>query len=438
MKSKPSKVACITLGCPKNQTDSEVLAGELRRAGAILVADPTEADTVFINTCGFVRDAKKESIDAILRTIGLKQDDPGKKVVVWGCLSQRHGEELKQEIPEVDRFFGVEPFAEMGQWFLGPQYRFRDSAYRHRILSTPPHTAYLKIADGCDHLCTFCSIPLIKGKYRSRSLLSLEAEARSLVRQGVREIVLVAQDTTAWGKDRNPGVGLDVLLSRLTALEGLDWIRILYGHPSHLEPSVVRMMAQESKICRYLDIPLQHSSSPMLQAMGRPGSGPQLRDWIGGLRNAIPGLVLRTTLMVGFPGETDRDFQELIDFVEEIRFERLGVFVYCPEPGTASWDLKPRIPVRKARERRKTLMGIQQGISLKKNRECVGKTLPVLIDGFDPKKKRLFGRTEGDCLDIDQIVWVQGEAVIGRIVPVRIESGGPYDLIGVAVPANSG
>jgi ribosomal protein S12 methylthiotransferase len=444
VQKKRKKVAIITLGCPKNQVDSEVLAAELKRHGAVLTADPEEADDILINTCGFIRDAKQESIDAILNAVRLKARSGrtragrsrtgGPRVVVWGCLAERYGDALAAEIPEADAFFGVEPFKALGRYIIGAHYRWSEAGRCGRVLSTAPHTAYLKIADGCDHACSFCAIPLFKGKYRSRPVRGLVREAQSLADRGVKELILIAQDTTAYGRDLGGGVTLARLLKRLVRVSGIEWIRILYGHPAHVDDTLIDAMAGEPKICKYLDLPLQHISDPVLKAMGRGMSKIATIRLIETLRALIPGLTLRTAFITGFPGETESRFDELARFVAEARFERMGVFAFSPEEGTRAAGLKPAVPATVAKQRAGQLMRIQKSLSSKYHRSLEGKVLPVLVDGIDRRRRLCFGRTPGDAPDIDATVWVRGKAGPGRIVPVRIEGSSAYDLMGTVVP----
>jgi ribosomal protein S12 methylthiotransferase len=451
--NQKQKIALITLGCPKNQVDSEVLAGELRRGGAEFVGDPRNADTILINTCGFVADAKSESIEAILDAVRLRKNgrrsrsgsrprgemNPGNargpRVVVWGCLSERYKDEIRRELPEVDAFFGIEPFKDIGRYILGDGYRWSQKAFCGREPSTLPHTAYLKIADGCDHRCTFCAIPSFKGKYRSRSIPGLVREAEALAGRGVKELILIAQDTTAYGRDLEDGSDLVRLLKKLVRIGGIEWIRILYGHPAHLNDALIDTVAGEPRICKTLDLPLQHISDPMLKAMGRGMSGASTERLITRLRNRIPGLVLRTAFIVGFPGETEAMFGELLDFIRRTRFERLGAFEYSPEEGTRAFGLKGAVRKPTAHRRYRMLMEAQQEIAEGINRTLVSKIVPVIVDGLDPSRRLAFGRTQGDSPDIDQAVWIQGRVRPGDIVPVRIEGYSAYDLAGTAVPA---
>jgi ribosomal protein S12 methylthiotransferase len=427
------KIALITLGCPKNQVDSEVLAGELVRGGVQLVHEPEKAETILINTCGFVADAKQESIDAIFKAVQLKKNGHGPKVVVWGCLAERYKKQIRQEIPEVDGFFGVEPFKAVGRYILGDGYRWSEKAFWCRIPSMFPHTAYLKIADGCDHLCTFCAIPLFKGKYRSRTIRSLVLETEALTDRGVKELILVAQDTTAYGGDLNDGSDLVQLLKKLLRIRGVEWIRILYGHPAHMNDALIDLVAGEPKICKYLDLPLQHIADPMLQAMGRGMSKIVAEKLIEKLRKKIPGLVLRTAFIIGFPGETETMFAELVEFIRRVRFERMGAFVYSQEEGTRAYDQKGTVHKQTAARRYRILMQIQQTIAEQINRALESKILPVIVDGFDTKQRLFFGRTQGDSPDIDQTVWIHGDASVGAIIPVTIEGSSAYDLAGTAV-----
>ena len=425
-----TKLALITLGCPKNDVDSEILAGELVRYGVELVEEAENADVILINTCGFIEDAKIESVNAILEAVELKKVDKNKKVYVWGCLSERYKGEIEKEIPEVDGFFGVLPFDEIGKQLVGRHYRWSEKAYSRRTLSTPFHSAYLKIAEGCDHLCTFCVIPLIKGSYRSRPLSRLVREVHDLVDRGVIEITLVAQDTTAYGSDCDEKTGLVQLLKKLVTIDGLQWIRIMYGHPAHITDDLIDVIAKEEKICSYLDIPLQHISNEMLQAMGRRSKRKSIEKLICRLRERIPKLGLRTTFIIGFPGETQDMFQELVDFVRTTRFERLGVFVYSAEEGTRAFRLRPSIPKPLAQERYQILMEMQREISEQNNRLLESRVLSVLVDGYDRDQSLYYGRTEWDCLDVDQTVWIRGNASAGTIIPVHIEEGHEYDLLG--------
>jgi ribosomal protein S12 methylthiotransferase len=423
----------ITLGCPKNEVDSGVLAGELIRGGMNPVGSVEEADVVFVNTCGFIEEAKKESIETILQTVELKKNGSHKKIYVWGCLSERYKGEIEKEFPDVDGFFGVEPYDQIGSLLLGSLYQWNETAYQYRILSTPPHTAYLKIADGCDHTCTFCAIPFIKGRYRSRSMQGLVEEASYLAERGVKEIILVAQDTTVYGCDLGNRTNLVTLIKKLISIQDIQWIRIMYTHPAHITDELIDMIATEDKICRYLDLPLQHISDDILKAMGRGTKRRYIESLIDHLRGEIPDLVLRTTFVVGFPGEQEEDFNQLIDFIRERRFERLGAFIFSPEEGTVAFSLKPRVPKKVAQHRYRILMEIQQDITRRINYSCRTKILPVIVDGYNQEKNLYFGRSEGDGFDVDQTVWIKGKTQLGEIIQVRINSSSQYDLMGTVL-----
>jgi len=434
-KTHQRRVALVTLGCPKNEVDSEVLAGQLRDDGFLLCPEPEEADIILVNTCGFIESAKQESIEAILDLLRLKETDQNPEIYVWGCLAERYKEELPQEIPEADGFFGVEAFDQIRSRLNHRRKDLSDATPGSRVLSTPSHTAYLKIAEGCSHQCSFCAIPLFKGKYRSRPIVDLVHEAQALADQGVRELSLIAQDTTAYGTDFNDGTRLSDLLRDLVQIDGIEWIRILYAHPSHIEDDLIQIILEEEKICNYLDMPLQHIHTPILKQMGRGMRREEIEGLIRKLREKIPNITLRTAFIVGFPGETDEAFEELLQFIQATRFERLGAFTYSPEEGTPAFEFGPIPPKNIAEARYDQIMQTQQEISLELNEAFIGKTLPVLIDEYDPAQKMYAGRTRGDAIEIDQTVWVQGECSIGEIVPVQITDADVYDLIGVLNPS---
>ena len=421
----------ITLGCPKNQVDSEILAGQLCGQGMKLVKEPDEADVIFINTCGFIEQAKQESIQTILEALQYKQRPRRPEVYVWGCLSERYREEIGVEIPEADGYFGIEPFEQIGQFFLGSPYRFGSHMPARRILTTPSHVAYLKIAEGCDHGCTFCAIPQFKGPYRSRSRESLIREAESLASNGVRELILIAQDTTKYGADRHEKSGLVQLLRHLVKIDGIEWIRVMYSHPNHVDDALIDTIAGEDKICNYLDMPLQHIAEPVLAAMGRGGNRKTIERLIDRLRSRIPGLVLRTAFIVGFPTETDFYFEELLDFVRNTKFERLGAFLYSREEGTEAYSLGDPANPEISGRRYHRLMEAQKKISLSLNQALEGTTARIILD--EKSGNYLIGRTRGDCLDIDQTVWARGDAEVGSIVNLQIEEGEPYDLFGTII-----
>ncbi|MCK5146631.1 30S ribosomal protein S12 methylthiotransferase RimO [bacterium] len=427
---KFKKVTLVTLGCPKNEVDSEFLAGELSRQGLILVDDAESADLIIINTCGFIEAAKRESIDAILSATTMKEEYPDKRVIVWGCLSERYKNEIKNEIPEVDAYFGVESFQDIGKWLCGQRYRVPSDVHKGRILSTPTHVAYLKIADGCDHKCSFCAIPGIKGAFHSRSMESLLEEAQILVAAGVKELILIAQDTSRYGVDLEGDITLVSLLRQLIQICGLEWIRIMYVHPLHLTEELIDIIADEPKIVKYIDMPLQHISDNVLCLMKRGHDGKRVDQLLKRMKRRIPDLVLRTAFIVGFPGESEADFEELLDFVETVRFDRMGAFIYSKEEGTSASLLADEIPIETAQYRFDSLMAVQLEISEAHNEKYIGSIISVIVDGYDDIEELHYGRSQGDGLDIDQLVWINGKPPIGQIVFVLIESSSTYDLYG--------
>jgi ribosomal protein S12 methylthiotransferase len=433
MSRRIKKAALITLGCPKNLVDSEVMGRMLQDNGVRLTGSPDRADAVLINTCGFIRDAKEESIDSVLRCAGLKKNDPSKKIVVWGCLAERYRGHMRKLFPETDAAFGVEAYDAVGRFFFGGSYRQNTGLFRPRCLSGPAHTAYLKIADGCDHQCTFCAIPQFKGRYRSRSVDSLVGEAGWLAEAGVRECILVAQDTTAYGSDRNDGATLAKLLKRLSAVEGIRWFRIMYMHPARVTDELIELMSGEPSVCKYADMPLQHIADPVLRAMGRSTPRASIEKLIRRLRSRVPRLTLRTSFIVGFPGETEKAFGELERFTADMRFERMGVFVYSPEEGTRSAAFGGRVAARTARRRQRLLMELQGRISEERNKALESAVFPVLVDGYDADQRLSYGRTEGDAPEIDQTVWIRAKAQAGSFVNVAVDGSSAYDLTGKPV-----
>jgi ribosomal protein S12 methylthiotransferase len=435
------KVFLISLGCPKNRVDSEVILGLLADNGLVPTPSLDEADVVIINTCAFIQEAVQESIEAILEAAQTKEKRTGMKLIVTGCLPQRYGEELAREIPQVDLWVGTGEFPRIPRLLKGgkstalikkPRY-----LYDHRtprMITNTPHSVYVKIAEGCSHACTFCLIPRLRGPYRSRGMYSVIQEVEQLVAGGAAEIILIAQDTTAYGADLVKKNGLYRLLKELIKISGLQWIRVLYAYPrpDNLLPSLLEMLAGEEKICPYLDIPIQHISAKILQRMGRRASERETRALINRIKKDYPEIRLRTTLMVGFPGEGEREFKELLTFVREAEFTHLGVFTYSPEEGTKAARLKHRIPSKIAAERAAQIMELQQGISWKKNKGLIGSTLPVLIDGIGSgAEKGLQGRTAFQAPEIDGVVHIKkGTMPIGKMAVVKITQAGPYDLVG--------
>lgn len=436
------KIALISLGCARNLVDSEVILGTLKKSGYKISDSPLGADIAIVNTCSFIEDAKKESIETILDLIELKGRKKLKRIIVAGCLPQRYGRELAVELEEVDGFLGVDAAGRLPSMIkslaLGrksdiilrePRYLYNDRS--PRLSLTPKHYAYVKISEGCSHRCSFCIIPAIRGPHRSRKAGSVLKESRRLIAKGVKEINIIGQDTSIYGKDIYGRYSLTSLLRKLSRLEGANWIRLLYGHPDHITDELISVISEEAQICKYIDIPIQHISGRILKAMGRKASGAQIRDLISKLRKRIPGVVLRTSLIVGFPGEGEREFGELKDFVKETRFERLGAFRYSAEEGTAAARMKGRVPEKVKASRWDEIMRIQQVISGEINRSIIGRELDVLIDEPDPADKGIFlGRSYMDAPEIDGTVFVKGTGIkAGDMVRVRVVDGYEYDLV---------
>lgn len=423
------KINIITLGCSKNTVDSEHLAAQLAAMEYKVVfdSDRTDADVVVINTCGFIGDAKQESIDTILRAAQLKSEGAIDELFVVGCLSQRYADELRPELPEVDDFFGVNDWAGIVER-LGAKYREENETRRE--LSTPSHYAYLKISEGCNWMCGYCAIPLIRGRHKSVPMEALIAEAEALVAKGVREIMVIAQDTTYYGVDIYGERKLAELLERLCRIEKLEWVRLHYAYPTDFPDEVIEVMAREKKICRYLDIPFQHIADNQLTAMKRRHTKAEALRLIEKLRSAIPDIALRTTLLVGYPGESDADFQELLEFVRDTKFDRLGVFAYSEEEGTYSATrLRDDVPDEVKQQRVDRIMRLQERVSLENNARRIGETMRVIID----RKEGDFyiGRSEYDSPEVDQelIIDSRGKRLLrGRFYSVRITDAEDYDL----------
>ena len=444
------KVGFISLGCPKNLVDSEVMMGRLKQAGYELTTDESQADALVVNTCGFIDAAKKESIDAILEAARMKSGGKCKRLVVAGCLVERYRDELRESMPEVDAFIGTNQIDDITGAVgarvnsrslpvvtLGNQsatYLYDEST--PRVLATPSHTAYVKIAEGCDRPCAFCFIPQMRGHFRSRRFGSVLAEARSLVEQGVRELVLVAQDSSRYGEDLGLTDGLADLLRELARLDGVEWVRVMYAYPTHVSDAFLDVMASEPKACKYLDMPLQHASQKVLKLMRRGGNRASLERLIARVRERVPGVTVRTTFIAGFPGETEEDFQELLAFVRSVEFDRVGVFTYSDEEGTPAFDLAGKVDPRTPARRRAALMREQKKISRRRNRARVGSTVRVLFEGASAETDLLWqGRAEGQAPDIDGCVLIndapEGFAPRpGDFVNVKITGAHEYDLVG--------
>ncbi len=428
------KINIITLGCSKNTVDSEHLAAQLTAMDYKVVfdSDRVDADVVVINTCGFIGDAKQESVDTILRAAQLKSEGAIDELFVVGCLSQRYADELRPELPEVDDFFGVNDWAGIVER-LGAKYRAENETRRE--LSTPSHYAYLKISEGCNWMCGYCAIPLIRGRHKSVPMEALVAEAEALVAKGVREIMVIAQDTTYYGVDIYGERKLAELLERLCSIEKLEWIRLHYAYPTDFPDEVIEVMARQKKICRYLDIPFQHISDNQLTAMKRRHTKAEAVELIAKLRRAIPDIALRTTLLVGYPGETEADFAELMEFVRDTKFDRLGVFAYSEEEGTYSATrLTDDVPEEIKQERVDRIMRLQERVSLENNARRIGQTMRVIID----RKEGDFyiGRSEYDSPEVDQelVIDSAGKRLLrGHFYNVRITDAEDYDLYATLV-----
>jgi ribosomal protein S12 methylthiotransferase len=433
----------LSLGCPKNLADSELMLGALTGAGFEVTLDPGEAQVLIVNTCAFIESAKKESIDAILEAGRIKREAGGRRLVVAGCMAQRYGTELREQLPEVDIFVGTGNFLDLPELLRrteSPEARpipypgaahLLAGAGARRVKTGDFFSAYLKISEGCNHKCTFCIIPRIRGLHESRPLADVVTEARSLVATGVREINLIAQDLTAYGRDLGPRASLAQLLRELDRIEGLHWVRLLYCYPNFVTDELLEAIAELPRVVKYIDMPLQHADDEILRAMRRERSGAALRSLIERMRRRVPGVTLRTSFIVGFPGETDRAFDRLIDFVREEQFDRVGVFTYSREENTAAHDLPGQVPNRIKRERRSALMELQAGISLWKNRGLVGRELEVLVEGeVGGRATRMRGRTSGQAPEIDGSVLLKGYADSGEFVRARIDEARSYDLVG--------
>lgn len=444
---RPISIHMVSLGCPKNLVDSEVMLGRVGEEGFIVSEDASSADVLMVNTCGFIESAKQESIDHILELCELKQENPEKRVVIAGCLGQRYPEELAAEMPEVDAIIGLSEYHRLGEILhdlVGPREEFTrvqveapvHPAYSEgsRLRLTPPHTTYLRISEGCDNPCTFCSIPSFRGKFRSKSIEMVVAEAEELVASGATEINLISQDLTSYGFDFSGDFILPELLEKLDAVEGLKWIRLLYTYPYKFSNEMIEAVARLDRVVPYIDMPIQHIDDEVLRRMGRRMGEKDTRDLFHRMRSIIPGLVLRTTFIVGFPGETDAQFNKLIDFVEEIKLERVGVFTYSDEDGTPAVKLTPKIAEDVAAERCERLMLTQQRIAFDWNETRIGEETAVLIDGVSEEdgRSRLFGRSYAEAPEIDSRIYLPEDAGSpGDLVIARIVGREDYDLVAV-------
>lgn len=426
--TKKQKVNVITLGCSKNIVDSEFLMKQLEGKYAIEHDGQNPTDIIVINTCGFINDAKEESVDTILNALELKAAGKVKKVFVTGCLSQRYKNDLKSELPEVDGFFGT---SDLSAILKTLDVDYKHELYGQRLLTTPKHYAYLKISEGCDRNCAFCAIPLIRGKHLSVKMEDLVAEAKHLAAQGVKELLLIAQDLTWYGLDIYGKRTLPELLDRLSQVEGIEWIRMHYTYPANFPVGLLKTMRDNPKVCAYLDMPLQHINSRILRSMKRGLGGQKTIDLLDRIKDEVPNIALRTTLIVGYPGETEEEFQELMNFVQKYRFDRLGVFTYSPEEGTAAELLTDDVPEEVKEDRKDRLMQLQQDISLSLNQEKVGKTMRVIIDRME--NNLFIGRTAFDSPEVDNEVIIdatESKLKVGEFYQVNITKADFFDLYG--------
>lgn len=435
------KVGMVSLGCPKNQMDAELMLAKLEQAGYEITAESGLAQVVIVNTCGFIEDAKQESIDNILEFAQLKKEKQIKKIIVTGCLAERYQQELAQELPECDAVLGLGANGDIvqaveqvmaGQTVRSFPPKSCWSLEGDRLQTTPHFFAYLRIADGCDNRCTYCAIPGIRGGLRSRPMENILAEAKKLVADGVRELVLVAQDTTVYGQDLYGECLLPALLRELCGIEDLKWIRLLYCYPEHISDELLDTIAAEEKVLNYMDIPIQHASGAVLRRMNRPGDRNSLTALVERIRSRIPAMVLRTTVMTGFPGETKQDFEELCEFIKEAQFQRLGCFAFSPEEGTAAAEMPDQVSDKVKCRRRDIVMEEQSRISDRYNESLIGTTQTVLVESFDKYAECWFGRSEGDAPDIDGKVFFVPDRPVkpGDFVQVRITDTMDWDLIG--------
>ena len=447
------KVGFVSLGCPKNLVDSEVMMGQLSQAGYEITNNAEEAETVVVNTCGFIELAKQESIDAILEATRLKADGKAKRVVVAGCLVERYRDDLMKELPEVDAFIGT---SQVNEILKAADEKFdarnlalspignKTATYLYdfdtpRLRATESHTAFIKIAEGCDRPCAFCSIPSMRGSFRSRRFGSIIEEARNLAKQGVKEVVLIAQDSSRYGEDLGEVDALAALIRALGEIDDIEWVRVMYAYPTHISDAFLAALAETPKAVKYLDMPLQHASRNVLKLMKRGGTRESLEKLIRRVRERVQGIAIRTTFITGFPGETDEDFEELIKFVQNCRFDNLGVFTYSDEEGTPAFDLPNKVDPKIAKQRRNRLMKEQAKISKQLNKSKIGNTYKVMFEGLSQESDLLFqGRLEGQTQEIDGYILINDipekfEPRIGEIYDVRITEAHEYDLVGEIV-----
>lgn len=440
----PYKIGMVSLGCPKNQVDAEMMLAKLAAAGFEITNDETAADLIIVNTCGFIEDAKREAIESILDAAALKKSGNLKALVVTGCLAERYQQQVQDEMPEIDAVIGIGANSDIvkvcQKALMGVKTSFfPNKSYMplsgRRVLSTPSHWAYLKIADGCSNRCSYCAIPGIRGDFRSRPMEEIIEEAKGLAASGVKELILIAQDTTKYGQDLYGEFRLAALLKELVQIEGLEWIRLFYCYPDRITDELLQVMAEEEKICHYIDIPLQHASGKVLKAMNRTGDRASLSALMKKIRSYMPDISLRTTVMVGFPGEDETDFADLGEFIKEVRFDRLGCFAFSPEENTPAAEMEGQLEQAVKNRRAEVIMEEQYAITQASNQARVGRSYRVIVDGFDQEANRYAGRSYMDAPEIDTGVFFTSEKSLaaGDFVTVLIESAEDYDLIGKAV-----
>ena len=437
-------IGLVSLGCAKNQTDAETMLGILNSDGYNIVYDAEEADAIIVNTCGFIESAKQESINTLLEMAQYK-DGRCKLLIASGCLAERYSKEIAEEIPEVDAIIGTGDYDRIAEAIktaaggeipviCGNPNRDPEEGLP-RLLSTPSYTAYLKIAEGCSNNCTYCAIPMIRGKFRSRRPEAVLDEARRLAESGVKELIIIAQDTTRYGADIYGKPSLALLLDKLAEVEGIEWIRVHYFYPEAVTDELIDIMAKHEKICPYVDMPIQHINNEILRRMARRTNRAEIESKIKKLRERIPNCVIRTSIIVGFPGETEEQFNELYDFVREIRFDRMGVFAYSKEEGTPAAEFENQVDEETKQERLDALMTLQQGISLELNRKKIGSVVEVMAEGYDEESFLFYGRSRGDSIEVDGKVYfgTENELEPGDIIRVRILDADEYDLTGQAI-----
>lgn len=436
-------IGLVSLGCAKNQTDAEIMLGILANDGFNITYNPSDADVIIVNTCGFIESAKQESIDAILEMAQYK-NGRCRLLIATGCLAERYSSDILIELPEVDAIVGTGDYDKIAEVIreafkgekpviCGHNDRTPDERLP-RILSTPSYTAYLKIADGCDNNCTYCAIPMIRGHFRSRKIEDIAEEAENLAKNGVKELILIAQDTSRYGKDLYGEYSLDKLLEKLVAVDGIEWIRVHYFYPEAITDGLIDTMAKYDKICNYIDMPVQHGNNEILRRMARRTTQEQMVGRINKIREKMPDCTIRTSIIVGFPGETEEQFNELYEFVKKVRFDRMGAFTYSQEEDTPAADFPNQVDEEIKEERLDRLMTLQQGISLELNKAKLGKTLEVLVEGYDEESFLFYGRSRGDSIDVDGKVYfaTEEEVTPGDIIKVKILDADEYDLTGQA------